>query len=115
MQSVFIIWQRCLVSLLERYTLDDVYYTEFTADTSGEFGLPAVASIGSGPNLEEKIANSYRKAAQQILAFKQATDFVKQIKVSDLEVISGDRAGVKGVKFEINLVLTDGVFNKENN
>ncbi|MDO8668693.1 MAG: hypothetical protein Q7K65_00160 [Candidatus Buchananbacteria bacterium] len=99
-------------SLLERYTLDDVYYTEFTADTSGEFMLPAVASIGSGNTVEEQIADSYRKAARQITALEQADDFVSQIKVNNLEVVSGDNAGVKGVKFEINLALTDGVFTK---
>ncbi|MEK7072135.1 MAG: hypothetical protein AAB969_01040, partial [Patescibacteria group bacterium] len=102
-------------SLLERYTLDDVYYTEFKADTSGEFMLPAIAAIGSGKTVEEQIADSYRKAANQIAIFKKAADFVSQIKVDNLEVVSGDKAGVKGVKFEINLALTDGVFTNETN
>lgn len=97
-------------SLLERYTLDDIHYAEFTADTSGDFMLPAIASIGSGKTVEEQIADSYRKAAEQIAAFEKADDFVTQVKVNNLEVVSGDNAGVKGVKFEINLSLTDGVF-----
>lgn len=101
--------------LLEKYTLDDVYYTEFTADTSGQFMLPAVAAIGSGSTIEEQIADSYRKVAQQITALEKADDFVKQVKVNNLEVISGENAGVKGVKFDINLALTDGIFINENN
>ena len=97
-------------SLLQRYTLDDVHYTEFTADTSGEFMLPAVASIASGQSVEEQVANSYRQAANQIAAFKRAADFVSQIKVNNLEIVADERSGIKGVKFEINLALTDGVF-----
>ncbi|PJE58476.1 MAG: hypothetical protein COU81_00555 [Candidatus Portnoybacteria bacterium CG10_big_fil_rev_8_21_14_0_10_36_7] len=102
-------------SLLERYTLDDVYYTEFTADTSGKFSLPAVATIGSGSTIEAKIADSYRQAAQQITAFKKAADFVSQVQVSDLEVFSDNKSGIKGVKFEINLALKDGVFYQTDN
>jgi len=101
--------------LLEKYTLDNVYYSEFTADTSGKFMLPAIAAIGSGSTIEEQIADSYRKVAQQITAFEKASDFVKQVKVNNLEVVSGDKAGIKGVKFDINLTLNDGVFTNENN
>ena len=97
-------------SLLQRYTLDDIHYTEFTADTSGEFMLPAVASVTGGQSVEEQVANSYRQAANQIAAFKRAADFVSQIKVNNLEIIADERSGIKGVKFEINLGLTDGVF-----
>lgn len=102
-------------SLLEQYTLDNIHYTEFTADTSGRFMLPALSAIGAGPNVEEQIADSYRQAAQQIAVFKKADDFVSQVRVNNLEVLSSDKTGVKGVKFEINLVLEDGVFNQETN
>lgn len=97
-------------SLLERYTLDDVYYTEFSADTSGKFMLPAIAVMGSGSTVEDQIADSYRKAAEQIKAFQKAPDFITQTKVNNLEVVTGDNAGIKGVKFEINLSLAEGVF-----
>ncbi len=97
-------------SLLERYTLDDVYYTEFTADTSGKFMLPAIAVIGNGTTLEDQISDSYRKAAEQITAFQKAPDFITQTKVNNLEIVTGDKSGIIGVKFEINLSLADGVF-----
>lgn len=97
-------------SLLERYTLNEVYYTEFTADTSGEFMLPAVASIGIGSDVKDQVASSYQKAAQQIVAFQQADDFVDEIRVDNLEIVFSDKAGVKGVKFDLNIGLIDGVF-----
>ena len=100
--------------LLEKYTLDNVYYTEFTADTSGRFILPAVATAAGGQAVEERGADSYRQAAQQIVALKQAADFVNQLKVNNLEIVTNDKAGFGGIKFDINLDLADGVFIAEN-
>lgn len=100
-------------SLLEKYTLDSVQYTEFTADTSGKFVLPALAAMGSGANVAEQIADSYRNAARQIVALKQAGDFVKEVRVGNLEIVSSDKAGVKGVKFDLSIDLADGVFTDE--
>jgi hypothetical protein len=102
-------------SLLERYTLDQVYYTEFTADTSGKFLLPAVAAIdsSSGASVQDQVAESYRKAAEQMVAFQQADDFVDSVQVNNLEIVSSDTAGIQGVKFELNVSLIGGVFNQE--
>jgi hypothetical protein len=100
-------------SLLERYTLDDVHYTDFTADTSGQFVLPAVSSLGDEKDVEDRIADGYYKAAQQIVALGQADDFVDSVSVDNLEVVYGDTSGANGIKFELNIGLIDGVFIEE--
>lgn len=87
-------------NLLEKYTLAEVYYTNFTADISGEFVLPAVAT-------------NYQKAAQQIVALKSAKDFVKKVGVDNLRLYSTSKAGIIGVAFELKLVLADDVFIKK--
>ncbi|MBI5765851.1 hypothetical protein HZA71_01325 [Candidatus Falkowbacteria bacterium] len=82
---------------LEKYTLDGVYYTDFAADISGEFMLPAIAA-------------SYGEAAKQIMAFKQAADFVKEVRVDKISLHSSGKGGITGVEFELKLKLADNVF-----
>lgn len=84
-------------NLLQKYTLDDVHFTDLTMDTSGEFVLPAVAS-------------SYEKAAQQIVAFRQATDFIKSVEAKDIKLYSEEKAGIVGVSFELKITLVDNIF-----
>ncbi|MFA5029189.1 MAG: hypothetical protein WC518_00365 [Patescibacteria group bacterium] len=86
-------------NLLEKYTLDDIYYTNLTADVSGEFVLPAVAS-------------DYQAVAKQIEVLKEARDFVKEVKVDDIKLRFDDRKGVDGVAFKLKIVLADGVLAK---
>jgi len=80
-------------SLLEKYTLAEIYFGDFKADTKGEVKLNAV-----GKNL--------LSIAQQMVTFSEAKDFVKEIKVSE---VGQTPTGIKAV---FTLVLADGVFKK---
>lgn len=87
---------------LEKYTLDGVYYTNFSADNSGQLSLPA-------------IADDYQALARQIVAFRQAVNaagepLVKEVKVDKADLYSVSRAGIVGVSSEIKLNLSKGVF-----
>ncbi len=85
-------------TLLEAYTLKTVYYTNFSADTSGTLSLPAQA-------------DSYDTAAKQIVLLKDnAPDFVKEVKVESIQVSSSEKQGITGVTFELKVKLADNVF-----
>lgn len=84
--------------LLEKYTLDGVQFTNFSADIGGEFSLPA-------------IAGSYEEAAKQIVVLRQATDFIKDVKVDRVSLRNSGLAGITGVDFELKIKINDGVFN----
>lgn len=79
--------------LLETYTIPDVYYGDFNADTSGKIVLPSVG--------RDLIA-----AARQLIAFSNAPDFVQTVTITDLT------GGVKGVSFNTNLILVPTAFKK---
>jgi hypothetical protein len=80
-------------ALLENYTIPDVYFSDFGADTSGIIHLDA-----SGKNL--------LSIAKQIVAFNQAADFVKEVRVS------GVAKSGEFIKAGFDLVLVDNVFYK---
>ena len=88
------------MAFLEKYTLDGVYYTKFSADTSGLISLPAVA-------------DNYDTLAKQIVALSQAKDFVAEVKVDHAKIISTSQEGKIGVAFELKIVLAEGVFSKQ--
>jgi len=90
-------------NLLEKYTLDNVYYTDFSADISGQISLPAVAGGSS-------VADRYRTIAEQLEALKQADDFIKDVSVSEVALEATEGQGITGASFEIELTLVDGVF-----
>jgi len=79
--------------LLEEYTVPDVYFGDFKANTDGRIILN-----GSGKDL--------LSIAQQIVVFSQATDFVKEVSTS------GIAKTPIGIKADFNLVLADNVFKK---
>ncbi|GEM_PF-916810 len=87
-----IYWTR-FFKLLETYTIPDVYFTKFSAQVDTKITLPTI-----GRNL---IA-----AAKQLAAFSSATDFIKEVTITDLN------AGTKGVTFNTNLSLTSSVLKK---
>ncbi|MEK7167596.1 MAG: hypothetical protein AAB791_01185 [Patescibacteria group bacterium] len=88
------------LDLLEKYTLDGVYYTNFAADVSGEFTIPAVAK-------------DYDTLAKQIVALREAKDFVKKAEVENIRLFSTEKAGISGVSFDLKLYLADGAFTKK--
>lgn len=91
-------WTKFLTTL-EKYTLDDVYFSGFSADTSGTLVLPAVAK-------------DYNSAIRQVAALEQADDFVSDVKVSSMKLFSDQNTGETYVSFEIRLRLANNVFNK---
>lgn len=80
-------------TLLETYTARDVYFGDFTANTGGSIHL-------------ETTARDLTSIAKQIVAFKQADDFVKKVEVA------GIRKLPIGIKASFDLVLIDDVFYK---
>lgn len=93
-----IIWSN-FFEMLEKYTLDGVYFTSLTADTSGILILPG-------------IADNYTVLAQQLAVFRDASEFVKEVKISNAQLYSESKAGVLGSSFQIRLVLQDRIFKK---
>jgi len=83
--------------LLEKYTLDGVYYNNLSMDTSGSFLLPGVA-------------DSYETAAKQLALLNNASDFVKDAKISNIQISSDSKTGSSGISFQLRLVLADHVF-----
>ena len=79
--------------LLEAYTIPDVYYPDFVARVGDHIILPAVA-------------RDLTSAARQLAAFYSATDFIKNVTITDLV------AGQEGVNFNINLTLDPSVLKK---
>ena len=88
--------------LLEKYTLDGVYYTNLSADTSGQLVLPGVAS-------------DYETLSKQLAVFNNATDFVKEVKIGNTQLYSEGKAGVIGVSFQLRLLLAEHVFDTKKN
>lgn len=86
--------------LLEKYTLDGVYYNSLNADTSGQLLLPG-------------IADSYETVAKQLSALNNASDFVKEAKISNIQTYSEGKSGATGVSFQLRLILADHIFVKK--
>ncbi|MCH7759090.1 hypothetical protein IID20_01915 [Patescibacteria group bacterium] len=80
-------------TLLEVHTINDIYFGDFFANTSENIHLEATA-------------RDLISLAKQIVAFSQASDFVKELRVSGIRKLP---AGV-GASFDLTLV--DNVFHK---
>ncbi len=87
-----IYWTR-FFSLLESYTIPDIYFGDFSADTKGVIHLNATA-------------RDLVSVAKQDIVFSNAPDFIKEVKTS------GIRKLPKGVSASFSLTLVDGVFRK---
>ena len=82
-----------LFDKLEKYTMPDIYWGDFGADTSGKISLTA-----TGKDLIS--------AARQLVAFSNAPDFIKSVS------IGGIHGGTFGVSFTASLELVPNFFNK---
>lgn len=78
-------------ALLEKYTIDEVYYKNFTAGSLETITLQAVGK-------------DFKSLARQLVVFSQAKDFVKEVKIS-----SGTQT-LTGVNFTVNLTLDSALF-----
>ncbi|MEK7653077.1 MAG: hypothetical protein AAB358_01165 [Patescibacteria group bacterium] len=86
-------------NLLEKYTLDGVYFTDVSADASGNLVLPARA-------------DNYERVAEQLVALRNATDFIKKATVDEVKLEVSPKSGIVGVSFDLKLKLVDDVFKK---
>lgn len=96
-----IYWTRFFAKL-EKYTLDGVYFTNFSADTSKAISLPSVAK-------------DYDTALKQIVALRDAKDFIKELKVTSLKAVSDSKSGDVSINFDIKIILADNIFSNEGN
>lgn len=98
-------WSEFLEAL-EKYTLEDVYYTSLAGDIGGKITLIAV-----GRNFES--------VAQQYVVFKQAQDFVENVVITSASLstslsTSGEGEEAKsGVNFTIDLTINPDIFYKK--
>lgn len=79
--------------LLEKYTTADVYFGDFSANTSGIVRL-------------DSVGRDLISIARQIVVFSQAEDFVKEVSVSDVAKTP------IGIKATFSLVLASDVFKR---
>jgi len=87
-------------SLLEEYTLDEVYYNSFSMSGKDELVISAVGK-------------DYNSVAKQLVALQQASGFVKSVKIDAAAAEIDQKAGVyMGVSFNISLQFQPNVFSK---
>ena len=85
-------------TLLEKYTLDDVYYRSLAADADGQVSLSAMAP-------------TYQKVAEQTAVFSGAGDFIKDVKVNEAKEANDEKTGQVMINFLPRLDLAEGIFN----
>ncbi|MBI3290686.1 hypothetical protein HYZ76_00220 [Candidatus Falkowbacteria bacterium] len=87
-------------SLLERHTISDVYYTNFSMAGRDKLVISAVGK-------------DYKSVAQQLVAFQEAGDFVKSVRIDSAAAdVNPEAGGYAGVKFNINLEFLPNIFLK---
>jgi len=79
--------------LLETHTVPDVYFGDFIASAGDSVQLMATS-------------RNLMSLAQQIVAFNNAQNFVKEVDISNIQV------SVEGAKALFNLILVDGIWQK---
>ena len=85
-----IYWTR-FFTLLEKYTVPEVFYSGFSGNTSGSIHL-------NGGTL------SLQAVGRQMLAFKEASDFVEKAEISNITM------SAQGVTFNLELILKPDIF-----
>jgi len=86
--------------LLEGYTINEVYYTNFSMAGRDKLSISA-------------IGKDYNSVAKQLVAFQDATDFVKSVRIDAASAeVSQEDGSYSGVSFNINLEFLPDVFLK---
>lgn len=86
--------------LLEKYTISEVYYTNFSMAGKDKLSISAVGK-------------DYNSVAKQLLVFQNAVDFVANVRIDAASAeVNQDEGGYAGVSFSINLEFLPGVFLK---
>jgi hypothetical protein len=87
-------------SLLEKNTISEVYFTNFSMVGQTEVNLAAVGK-------------DYYSVAKQLLAFRQAKDFVKNVRIDSASaLIEKDSNSYAGVTFNVKIEFQPDVFLK---
>ena len=89
-------------NLLEKYTLDGIYYPSFSGDIKGEISLPAVAT-------------SYGEIARQMVVFENAKDLIETVKVNSATLKTDNVRGITGVSAVFELKLAKDIFKVSKN
>lgn len=92
-----IYWTKFLTGL-EHNTVDTVYYRGLTADRAGRLTLLATGK-------------DFRSVSRQLVAFQQATDFVKDVAISSASMRADGSSQV--VDFTATITLADSVFYRD--
>lgn len=87
-------------NLLEKYTLDDVYYRQLSAEASGQLSLSAIAP-------------DYQTVARQTAIFAGDESFVKNIKVNETSEVNDEKVGQVMINFQPRMYLQPGIFRKD--
>lgn len=84
-------------SLLEKNTIDDVYYTSFSMAGREKLVISAATK-------------DYHSVARQLVAFQQAADFVKEVRIDAASAEINEIEGTYVVSFNINLEFLPKTF-----
>ncbi len=84
---------------LEKYTIDEVYYANFSMAGTEKVTLAAVGK-------------DYESVAKQLVAFQQAKDFITQVDINSASAEVNEEGGYNRVSFNIDLVFLPEVFYK---
>lgn len=95
--TTHIYWTKFFAGL-EKYTVDSVYYRSMSADRAGRLTLAATGK-------------DFRSVARQLVAFEQATDFIKTVSVTSAAVRTSGTTQV--VDFSATITLLDTVFYRD--
>ncbi len=87
--------------LLEKYTIEEIYYTSFSM--SGHDRL-VISAVGK----------DYQSAAKQLVAFQKANNFIKNVRIDAVSATILDDKGNYQINFNINLEFLPNVFLKYN-
>ena len=82
---------------LEKYTINEVYYTNFSMAGTDNLVLSAVGK-------------DYESVAKQLMVFENASDFVTEVKIDAASADLDEDGEYIQVNFNINLVLAPAVF-----
>lgn len=87
-------------SLLERYTIEEVYYLGFSM-------------VGRDKLVISAVGKDYNSVAKQLVAFEKAEELVKNVKIDAASAeIDSEKGQYSGVSFNINLEFLPNVFLK---
>lgn len=91
-------------TFLEKYTIDEIYYTDFSMTGTEKLVISAVGK-------------DYESVAKQLVSFQKASDFIKNVRIDTASaIINYEKGNYEGVNFNIDLEFMPDVFtNKINN